>query len=60
MQAEWQFVNLSPVFDEVVGTPSQTLLVYLDVVRSNIVGDIEYTLVREAPVQTQQVGVCIL
>ena len=47
MQAECKFLNLRLAFNDVVGTPSWTLLEYSDVVQSNVVGDTEHPLVRE-------------
>ena len=48
LMADWKFFNLRKVFPNAVGTRSYTLLVYLDVVCSNVVGDdTEHPLVRE-------------
>ena len=46
MEAEWKILNLRSALADVVGTPSRTLLVYSDVVYSNVVGDTD-PLVRE-------------
>ena len=43
----WRFSNLNVAFQEVVGEPSRTFLVYSDLVDSNIVGGQQHALVRE-------------
>lgn len=41
---EWRFKHLNASFDEVFLSTSRTLLVYSDVVDSNVVGDAEHPL----------------
>ena len=45
--ADWKFMNLCQAFADAVGTQSRTLLLYSDVVHSNLVGDTEHPLVRK-------------
>ena len=44
---EWHFLNLNKAFQYAVNHTSRTLLVYSDVVSSNIMGDAEHPLIRE-------------
>ena len=44
---EWKFRNLNKAFEQAVTQTSRTMLLYLDVVNSNIVGDASHPLVRE-------------
>ena len=43
----WKFRNLNKAFEQAVTQPWRTLLLYSDVVNSNIVGDASHHLVRE-------------
>ena len=49
--AEWKFQNLNRAFEEAITPSSRTLLLYLDVVGSNIIGDAVHPLVREVHCQ---------
>ena len=51
---EWHFTNLSKAFQAAV--TSRTLLVYSDVVSSNVMGDAEHPLVREVHYQRRGGG----
>ena len=44
---DWRFVNLNDAFQTAVSLNSRTLLVYSDVVSSNVMGDAEHPLIRE-------------
>ena len=44
---DWRFTNLNKAFQATVSHTSRTLLVYSDVMYSNVVGDVEHPLVRE-------------
>ena len=44
---DWRFVNLNDAFQTAVSLNSRTLLVYSDVVSSNVMGDSEHPLIRE-------------
>ena len=45
--ADCKFQSLRQAFADAVGTQSRTLLLYLDVVRSNLVGDTDHPVVQE-------------
>ena len=45
--ANWEFFDLRHAFPDAVGTSLRTLMVYSDVVRSNLMGDTKHSLVRE-------------
>ena len=44
---DWRFSNLNQAFQTAVSPASRTLLVYSDVVSSNVMGDAEHPLIRE-------------
>ena len=44
---EWQFNNLNASFEKLVGMSKRTLMVYLDVVESTVVGDGKFPLMCE-------------
>ena len=47
LTVDWKFQNLRQTFSDAVGTSSRTLMVYSDVLRSNLVGDTKHPLLRE-------------
>ena len=47
MYVDWKFINLNRAFSEAVGTSSRRLMVYSNVMRHNVVGDMQHCLVRE-------------
>ena len=47
LMVDWKFQNLRQALVDAVGTSSPTLMVYSDVVCSNLVGDLKLSLVRE-------------
>ena len=51
---EWQFNNLNASFEKLVGTIKRTVMVYLDVVESTVVGSGKFPLLRE--VQLSRTG----
>ena len=53
---EWRFTNLSKAFQTAVTHTSRTLLIYSDVVSSNVMGDAEHPLVREVHYQRRGGG----
>ena len=53
---EWKFRNLNKAFEQAVTQTSRTLLLYSDVVNSNIVGDASHPLVREVYYRRSGVG----
>ena len=53
---EWKFRNLNKAFEQAVTQTSRTLLLYSDVVDSNIVGDASHPLVREVYYRRTGVG----
>ena len=53
---EWNFFNLNDAFQTAVSPTSRTLLVYSDVVSSNVMGDSEHPLVREVHYQRRGGG----
>ena len=53
---EWKFRNLNKAFEQAVTQMSRTLLLYSDVVNSNIVGDASHPLVREVYYRQSGVG----
>ena len=44
---EWEFNNLNAPFEKLVGTNKRTVMVYTDVVESNVVGSGKFPLLRE-------------
>ena len=54
---EWRFLHLNHAFNRMSTQPSRTMLVYSDVVSSNIVGDSEHQLVREVHYTQDGTGV---
>ena len=47
--ADWKSSHLRQAMAKAIGQPSRTLLMYSDVVRSNVVGDTEHPLLQEVP-----------
>ena len=47
MAFEWQLNNLNASFEKVVGTRKRTVMVYLDLVESTVVGSGKFPLLRE-------------
>ena len=47
MYVDWRFLNFNQAFAQAVGTSSQMLLVYSDVVQGNAVGDKEHPLIQQ-------------
>ena len=54
--SDWKFSRLRQAMAKAVSQPSQTLLMFSDVVRSSVVGDTEHPLVREVPYQRHGSG----
>ena len=44
---EWQFNNLNASFEKLVGASKRTVMVYLDVVESTVMGSGKFPLLRE-------------
>ena len=51
LHVDWKFINLNQAFSEAVGTSSCSLMVYSNVMRHNVVGDMQHSLVREDTVR---------
>ena len=47
MYVGWKFINLNRAFSQAVRTSSPSLMVYSNVMRHNVVGDTQLSLVRE-------------
>ena len=56
LTVNWKFQDLRQAFADAMGTPSRTLMVYLDVVRNNLVGDTKHPLLREVVYKRDETG----